>query len=83
MMQVWLFASPIAYSAALVPDELRVIYQLNPMAGVIEGFRWALLAPELDPPIGPILLSAVISSAVLAGGLWYFRRVERTFTDVI
>jgi lipopolysaccharide transport system permease protein len=83
LVQVWLFASPIAYSAAVVPDELRVIYNLNPMAGVIEGFRWALLGPSAPPPIGAIVLSTAVAGVVLVGALTYFRRVERTFADVI
>jgi lipopolysaccharide transport system permease protein len=83
LVQVWLFASPVAYSAAVVPEQLRVVYQLNPMAGVIEGFRWALLGPAGAAPLGALALSTLITGAVLASGLLYFRRVERTFADVI
>lgn len=83
LVQVWLFASPIAYSAALVPDELRPIYSLNPMAGVIEGFRWALLPGYGDAPIGAVATSVAITALVMAGGLVYFRRTERTFADII
>jgi lipopolysaccharide transport system permease protein len=83
LVQVWLFASPVAYSAAAVPEELRVVYSLNPMAGVIEGFRWALLEPSAAPPLGAIALSVAVTGLVLATGLLYFRRVERTFADVI
>lgn len=83
LIQVWLFASPIAYSAELVPDELLIVYNLNPMSGVIEGFRWALL-PDYGPaPVGPVLLSLAITSVVLVTGLTYFRRTERTFADII
>lgn len=83
LVQVWLFASPIAYSAELVPDELRVVYLLNPMAGVVEGFRWALLDPSSQVPIGPVLISIAMTGVVLTSGLLYFRRVERTFADII
>ena len=83
LVQVWLFASPIAYSAELVPPELRIIYQLNPMAGVIEGFRWALLDPAGQAPIGAVLMSVAITAVVLTSGLLYFRHAERTFADII
>ncbi len=82
LVQVWLFASPVAYSADLVPSEWRAIYQLNPMAGVIEGFRWALLG-QSAPPVEGVAISAVVTTIVLITGLAYFRRVERTFADVI
>jgi lipopolysaccharide transport system permease protein len=83
LVQLWLFASPVAYSAELVPAEWRTIYQLNPMAGVIEGFRWALLGQGTPPPVGAVALSGVVTAIVLVLGLAYFRRVERTFADVI
>ncbi len=82
LVQVWLFASPVAYAADLVPAQWRAIYQLNPMAGVIEGFRWALLG-QSAPPVESIVFSAVVTTMVLISGLAYFRRVERTFADVI
>jgi lipopolysaccharide transport system permease protein len=83
LVQVWLFASPVAYSAGIVPPDLWLLYHLNPMAGVIEGFRWALLDPAAVAPMSAILLSVVVSTAALISGLAYFRRVERTFADVI
>ena len=83
LVQVWLFASPVAYSADLVPAQWRAIYELNPMAGVIEGFRWALIGQGAPPPVGAILVSTVMTAIVLVLGLAYFRRVERTFADVI
>ena len=82
LVQVWLFASPVAYDSALVPAEWRPIYQLNPMTGVVEGFRWALLGAA-EPPIASIVLSAAATAIVLISGLLYFRRVERTFADVM
>jgi lipopolysaccharide transport system permease protein len=82
LTQFWLFATPIAYPSSLVPSKWRVIYNLNPMAGVVEGFRWALLGTHNAP--GPMLLvSALAVAALLVSGLIYFRRVERTFVDVV
>ena len=83
LIQLWLFASTVAYSSELVPAQWRTLYQLNPMAGVLEGFRWALLGQGAPPPVGVIAVSAVATVIVLALGLAYFRRVERTFADVI
>jgi lipopolysaccharide transport system permease protein len=83
LVQAWLFASPVAYSASVIPPQWLPIYQLNPMAGVIEGFRWALLGQGVEPPIGAVAISAIATLLVLVTGLTYFRRVERTFADVI
>ena len=82
LVQVWLFASPVAYSADIVPTKWLWLYQLNPMAGVIEGCRWALLGGAV-PPLGGILISTAATAVILVTGLAYFRRVERTFADVI
>lgn len=81
LIQVWLFASPVAYSPSLVPEGWRFVYELNPMVGVIEGFRWALLGEAL--PASALAISALVTIGVLACGVWYFRRVEQTFADVI
>jgi lipopolysaccharide transport system permease protein len=83
LVQLGLFASPVAYSSDLVPVEWRALYELNPMAGVLEGFRWALLGQGTPPPIGSLAVSAVATVIILVLGLAYFRRVERTFADVI
>jgi lipopolysaccharide transport system permease protein len=83
LIQLWLFASPVAYSSDLVPEKWRALYELNPMAGVLEGFRWALLGQGTPPPIGSLALSTVATFIILAIGLAYFRRVERTFADII
>lgn len=83
LVQLWLFASPVVYSSELVPAQWRALYQLNPMAVVLEGFRWALLGQGAPPPVGVIAVSTVATTVVLALGLAYFRRVERTFADVI
>jgi len=82
LIQFWMFASPVAYPVSLVPEKWRVLYSLNPMAGVIEGFRWALLAKE-SPDFSVMVLSAAVVVAILIGGLFYFTRVEQTFADVI
>jgi lipopolysaccharide transport system permease protein len=82
LTQFWLFATPIAYPSSLVPAKWRVMYGLNPMAGVVEGFRWALLGTHTAP--GPMLLvSTLVVVALLVSGLMYFRRVEKTFVDVV
>ncbi|HEX7084768.1 MAG TPA: ABC transporter permease [Vicinamibacterales bacterium] len=82
LTQLWMFATPVAYSASLVPAEWRALYGLNPMVGVIEGFRWALLGRSTPPGV-ELLTSAVAVTLLLVAGLYYFRRVERTFADVI
>jgi lipopolysaccharide transport system permease protein len=82
LTQFWLFATPIAYSSSLVPERWRALYGLNPMAGVVEGFRWALLGKSGG--IGPmVIVSALAVIVMLVGGLIYFRRMERTFADVV
>ena len=81
-IQVWLFATPVIYSAGDVPERWRPLLALNPMSGVIEGFRWALLGVG-DAPVGALGGSTLIVLALLATGLLYFRRMERTFADVI
>ena len=82
LTQFWFFATPVVYPSSLVPEKWRLLYGLNPMAGVVEGFRWALL--EKAAPPGPMLWASAASVAVLlAGGLFYFRRMERSFADVV
>jgi lipopolysaccharide transport system permease protein len=83
LVQLWLFASPVVYSAALVPPDWLWLYRLNPMSGVIEGFRWAVLGQGSAPPIEAVTVSLIVTIIVLITGLFYFRRVERTFADVI
>ena len=82
LIQLWLFATPVAYPSSLVPEPWRAIYALNPMVGVVEGFRWALLGTETAP--GPmVLVSALAALAIFVGGIVYFRRMEDTFADVV
>jgi lipopolysaccharide transport system permease protein len=73
--QVWMFSTPIVYPLSLVPDDWRVVYGLNPMVGVIEGFRWALLG-EAMPSLQVMGASMVATLSFLVGGLYYFRRLE-------
>lgn len=82
LTQFWLFATPIAYPSSLIPEAWRVYYGLNPMAGVVEGFRWALLGTEILP-LHMIAVSSGMSLLVLLTGLIYFRRMEKTFADVV
>jgi lipopolysaccharide transport system permease protein len=82
LTQLWLFATPIAYPSSLLAEPWRTIYGLNPMVGVVEGFRWALVGTALNSPTS-MLVSISISLILLIGGAFYFRRMERTFADVI
>ena len=82
LTQAWLFVTPIAYPSSLVPEPWRIIYGLNPMAGVVEGFRWALLGTDTAP--GPMtIVSAVVAVLLFIGGAFYFRRMEQSFADVL
>ena len=82
LTQVWLFATPVAYSISIVPEKYRLLYALNPMVGVIEGFRWALLGTA-EPPGIMAAVSVGTVTALVVSGLFYFRRMERTFADVV
>jgi lipopolysaccharide transport system permease protein len=80
LTQLWMFATPIAYPSSLLPEQWRAVYGLNPMAGVVEGFRWAAAGAQTQP--GAMLaVSAVIATGVLISGAFYFRRMEKTFAD--
>jgi lipopolysaccharide transport system permease protein len=82
LTQFWMYATPIAYSATIVPERFRWLYSLNPMTGVVEGFRWALLGT--DSPVGlPILLSILAVIVLLVGGVMYFKHMEDSFADVV
>jgi len=82
LTQFWMFATPVAYPSSLVPAKWRALYGLNPMAGVVEGFRWALLGKSHAP--GPLLLVSIVAVVVLLfGGLRYFKKTESTFADVV
>jgi len=80
--QFWMYATPIAYPSSLLPEPWRTLYGVNPMVGVVEGFRWALLSTDTAP--GPILVvSSLAALVLLIGGAFYFRRMEKTFADVV
>ncbi|HLX77356.1 MAG TPA: ABC transporter permease, partial [Acidimicrobiales bacterium] len=81
-VQVWLFVTPVAYALTVVPSRWRVFYGINPMASVVEGYRWAMLGTPF-PPTGMVAVSAVTAVVLLIAGLLYFKRAERTFADVI
>jgi lipopolysaccharide transport system permease protein len=82
MIQVWLYATPVAYPASIVPERWRLLYSLNPMVGVIEGFRWALLGAS-HPDFRAMAISVAIIAVSLTLGLVYFRKMERSFADLI
>ena len=82
IVQFWLYATPVAYSSSLFPEAWRPILGLNPMAGVVDGFRWALLGQQVDS--SPLIIVSLVTVVLfLAGGLFYFQKVEQTFADVI
>jgi lipopolysaccharide transport system permease protein len=82
LVQVWMYASPVIYSASLIPERWRWLYGLNPMAGVIDGFRWALLARP-QPPDSLLGLSTAVVVLLLVTGVICFQRMEDSFADVI
>jgi lipopolysaccharide transport system permease protein len=82
LTQIWLFATPIAYPSSLIQEPWRTFYGINPMVGVVEGFRWALLGTQTAP--GPaIIISFLVAFGLLISGAYYFRRMEKTFADVV
>jgi lipopolysaccharide transport system permease protein len=82
LIQFWLFSTPIAYPSSLLSEPWRTVYAINPMVGVVEGFRWALLGTNTAP--GPIIIvSSMAAFMVLVSGAFYFRRMEKTFADVV
>lgn len=83
LIQAWMYASPVAYSIDVIPESgiWRWVYALNPMAGVIQGYRWALL--DATPPAGFLWVSVAVVAVLLISGLYYFRAMERTFADTV
>jgi lipopolysaccharide transport system permease protein len=81
--QFWMFATPIAYPSSLIEDPMwRTLYGINPMAGVVEGFRWALLGTDTAP--GPTIIASSLAALILlVSGAFYFRRMEKTFADIV
>jgi lipopolysaccharide transport system permease protein len=82
LIQVWLYASPVAYPMSIVPERWRLLYSLNPMVGVIEGFRWVVLGAA-RPDAVAMVTSCVVIAASLVAGLIHFRKMERSFADII
>lgn len=83
IVQFGLYISPVGFSSSIVPQQWRLLYSLNPMVGVIDGFRWAILGGGLQIYLPGFLLSLTLVGLILVSGIWYFRRMERTFADVI
>lgn len=86
IVQIWMYVTPVIYSATVIPERLRPLLALNPMTGVVEGFRWALLGnvmTDSQAPGGLFAVSVLIMTVVLIGGLFYFRSTEQTFADII
>ena len=83
LTQFWLFITPIAYGASMVPQQWQFLYSLNPMTGVVEGFRWALLGTSQGAPGTQLAISFAVAIALLLTGFMYFRRMERTFADMV
>ncbi len=82
LTQFWLFATPIAYPSCLLPKLWQTLYGLNPMVGVVEGFRWALLGTKTAPGL-IVCVSTLTAVALLISGALYFRRMEKTFADIV
>jgi len=83
MLQIGMFISPVGFSSSLVPDKWRLLYSMNPMVGVIDGFRWCLLGGEATLYLPGLFLSTTVMALLLRSGIIYFRRTERTFADFI
>lgn len=83
ILQLGLYVSPVGFSSSIVPEQWRLLYAMNPMVGVIDGFRWALLRGGTELYWSGILLSTLLSLLLLFSGLWYFRKTERVLADVI
>ena len=82
LVQFWLFATPVAYPSSLLPEPWRTIYGINPMVGVVEGFRWALLGAG-NAPGAMVAVSSLVSIFIFVSGMFYFRRMERIFADIV
>jgi lipopolysaccharide transport system permease protein len=82
LAQTWMFATPVAYPSSIVPEAWRPVYALNPMVGVVDGFRWALLGSGGAPGLTSVISAASVA-VLLVGGLYFFRRTERTFADMV
>lgn len=83
LAQFWMFVTPIVYPASMVPAQWQALYALNPMTGVVEGFRWALLGTQASPPVHMLVTSTAVALIILVSGMFYFKRMERNFADMV
>jgi lipopolysaccharide transport system permease protein len=83
IVQFGLYLSPVGFQSSIVPERFRLLYGLNPMVGVIDGFRWCLLGGQQHLNLSSLLISVIGIVALVVGGIWYFRKTEQTFADVI
>lgn len=83
IVQFGLYISPVGFSSSVIPENWRLLYSLNPLVGVIDGFRWAILGKDIVFYLPGFILSLILVALLVTGGLWYFRKTERTFADVI
>ena len=83
LIQLGLFISPVGFSSSIIPEQWRLVYSLNPMVGVIDAFRWSVLGGQTPPYVPGMVLSIATTVLLLVSGIWYFRRTERSFADVI
>lgn len=83
IVQFGLYLSPVGFTSSIVPEKWRLLYSLNPMVGVIDAFRWSIAGGHIPFPMQSLLISIVVIVFLLATGIWYFRKTERTFADVI
>ena len=83
LVQFGLYISPVGFSSSIVPEKWRLLYSLNPMVGVIDGFRWAIIGKSYAIYLPGFVLSVAVALICFAVGLWYFRKMERSFADVI
>jgi lipopolysaccharide transport system permease protein len=82
LLQVWMFLTPVVYPASLLSPAVQMLYAINPLVGVVEGFRWAMLGHD-QAPVMAVLVSVASAAVLLVSGLYYFRRVEKTFADLV
>lgn len=83
MIQFGLYISPVGFSSTIVPEKWRLLYSINPMVGVIDGFRWAILGGDVQIYLPGFLVSVLLTVIIFLSGIWYFRKTERTFADII
>lgn len=83
LLQIWMYGSPVVYAFSMIPERWKPLYALNPMVGVIEGFRWAVLGGQARPDLSAMAIGAAIICVLLAGGVVFFKRMERSFADLI